>query len=512
MKVQLLLLSLLQARVAVSVVPAAGADGLALLQTRVETSTESGELGREEEEGGPPSSEQRLQATMEFARQELAAKEQPGGLATPTDNGKHVRQPMINFGDSQYVSYMMMGKQMIAGIVDTGSFELVVFGSQCLSCSVAAHYNGVFSDTYQHGTLRTQHNYGSGNTLCDESFEEVSMGPYPATKQMFWEVVQAEMPILDNAAFEAIIGVGPPEAPLSGIWGDVQHLIDNVTSYYAQGMLSPEESIQYAERMIEIAIQLGSELPMLHTWSVPIFSICMGGQPGSDGVVVWNDTLAYEQEESFMHIPVMKGVHTWSANMTNVKLVDAGNKTLLGCENGCNALIDSGTSLLAAPTTAVNKIILAMERLNTNCTNLEVLPDLTFQLGEHTLSLPPSAYVARVEGEVPSYVMERMPHLQSTARACQLMIMDMGQLLDGEMWILGVPFFKKYYTTFDLGNSLEQRQFHISEHSEEECTPLPVGMTMARQERKLSLRSIQAKRIHLPERLHSHRTFMRRPN
>jgi len=326
---------------------------------------------------------------------------------TPGSHSDLFRQPMINFGDAQYVSYMNMGKQMIAGIIDTGSFELVVFGSDCRSCSVAAHYNHHFSESYEMGTLRTQMNYGSGSTLCDESFEQVSIGPYDSKKQMFWEVIDAQMPILMNAAFEAIIGVGPTEAQLVQIWNDMGTYIKNLTGYYDRGMSAPPEAVSYAKQMVEAGVQLGTELPMLHSLKVPFFSICMGSEPRSDGVIVWNDTLAFDQPDLFVTLPVLSD-HTWSALLTEPTLRFEGRMPLqLGCENGCTAIIDSGTSLLGAPSKIVKTIMDAMNLLDVNCSNLEVLPDLEFSLGGAHFSLPPSAIVAEVVGEATAMCIER---------------------------------------------------------------------------------------------------------
>jgi len=337
--------------------PQAPADELALLQAMVSPE--------------PQGSEERLKMAMETAR----VKGVPRDIS-------NVVQPMINFANSQYVSYMTMGMQFISGIIDTGSFELVVFGAKCTTCGVAAHYNPMLSGSFEEGTLSTSQNYGSGDTYCYEGFEQVSIGPYPPKRQMFWEVVEAYMPVLQQAAFEAIIGVGPTEQPLVQVWHEVDYYVKNLTSYYEQAMMAPQEAIDVAEDMIKVAIKLGSELPMLHTWSIPLFSICMGTRNGADGIIVWNDTTPFDKPTLFTQVPVIGSLHSWSANLSMPILTYPAsdkNPILLGCEDGCEALIDSGTSLLAAPTEVVDRIFEAMNELKDPC-DLDMLPDISSEV------------------------------------------------------------------------------------------------------------------------------------
>ncbi|CAK0797009.1 unnamed protein product, partial [Prorocentrum cordatum] len=111
--------------------------------------------------------------------------------ATPAGQiGEHRsanRQVMVNIGDIEYVSYLHVGGQTIAGILDTGSFELVVFSTECKTCGTAAKYNPKLSKTHKPGALMTVQSYGSGDTYSWEAKDTVSIGPFDAKNQTFWE-------------------------------------------------------------------------------------------------------------------------------------------------------------------------------------------------------------------------------------------------------------------------------------------------------------------------------------
>lgn len=363
----------------------------------------------------------------------------------------------------------------------------------------------MISNSYEGGTLETEHNYGSGYTYCNEGFEQVAMGPYPPKKQMFWEVQEAEMPCLEGAAYEAIIGLGPFEVPLMRAWDEADALVKNLTSYYDQAMMAPPEAITEAEQKVKVAIKLGSEMPMLHTWSIPRFSICMGTRGGSDGVLVWNDTTPFDKPSIFKEVPIMGDSHRWSASMTKPKLKYAdGRKGLhLGCEDGCEALLDSGTSLLGVPKEAAEMIVKAIDDLNANCSNLEVLPHLKFRLGGEKFSLPPSAYMAKVGGD---WKKSQAPMLHTTKqlptpkRQCEVLIFETSDFTEGGggMWILGVPFFRKYYTTFELGRTMEDRKFYIAEHSREECVPIDGDKVTKAYVEPEQLLEVKADKLNLP--------------
>eukprot|EP00927_Polykrikos_kofoidii_P037965 TRINITY_DN3218_c0_g2_i10.p1 TRINITY_DN3218_c0_g2~~TRINITY_DN3218_c0_g2_i10.p1 ORF type:complete len:168 (-),score=29.70 TRINITY_DN3218_c0_g2_i10:301-783(-) len=106
------------------------------------------------------------------------------------------------------------------------------------------------------------------------------------------------------------------------------------------------------------------------------------------------------------------------------------------------------------------------------CDDLALLPDLDFTFGDVKLSLPAESYVGRAYGNLASSMKDYMPNLlrskqvvSSDGSRCQVLLT--GQ--KGNMWVLGMPFFRKYYTTFtyegDLGGTMS---FSVADDS---CKP-----------------------------------------
>ena len=100
----------------------------------------------------------------------------------------------------------------------------------------------------------------------------------------------------------------------------------------------------------------------------------------------------------------------------------------------CQFVVDTGTSILTGPSKKINPLIAQIGPVNTNCSNVDALPTLSFSLGGKDLPLEPSFYVLKVKDDA------------TGVAECQLGMQALDQL---GLWILGDPFLRKYYTVFD---------------------------------------------------------------
>merc|ERR1712224_984489 len=118
-----------------------------------------------------------------------------------------------------------------------------------------------------------------------------------------------------------------------------------------------------------------------------------------------------------------KGVSFFNGQFTDRRCIS---------DKECVAIIDSGTSLIGVPHMHMAFITDLVSRINSDCSKLEELPDLVFELGGEVFPLPSSAYVMEIDGQ------------------CYGAFMALSMASDrGLAWVLGLPFLRHYYTLWD---------------------------------------------------------------
>lgn len=402
---------------------------------------------------------------------------QLGQLRTPNSskgnssqgNSSHgrLRQNLLNMGDVQYTAEMVIGGQKLQAILDSGSFDLLVFSERCQYCGDRRTlYDDDKSSSYKRGQhkLVMEHNFGSGSTESMAAFETIKFDTLKDEAQAFWEVYDAYMPILYDSSFQAIAGIGPPASSVSMARGDLAQMKKELATTTANdtALDKMEDEVASYEKIVDFTREQHN---LLENLDMQTFSICLGDDAGSDGTFIWRDDSPTQLAEAFVQVPVVGDLY-WSAEMTGAQLggVDA-SAVSLGCSSRrrasrrCSAVLDTGTSLIVGPRDAVDEIEAVVKKWAGDCSDLSDLPNFQFKLGGKEFSLPPSSYVGEVcgdYGDLDDDMRRLLPHLeQALSRddcACVAMVMSEDVPSEyGPMWILGLPFFRKYYTSFQLG-------------------------------------------------------------
>jgi len=262
-------------------------------------------------------------------------------------------------------------------------------------------------------------------------------------------------------------------------------------------------------------MDVSSSPGLLDNFGVRTFSLCLGAVPGSDGYIIWNDNSIWQQRELFTRVKVL-GTHTWSVRLENVQLRLPGGELHplapdtaplgrdIGCTAGCSAIIDSGTSLLTVPRLVVEALERTLADARVDCSDLRQLPELAFELGGAHFSLPPDAYVSRVAADVPNHLhsLMRIRDVDVTRRRrlgrCQLLLLESSaDAQGGPLWVLGLPFFRKYYTSFDVGASHSERAIYVASASDD-CTPVDLAKASPARDMPYT-QLIDPRRVHVPQ-------------
>jgi len=326
-------------------------------------------------------------------------------------SGLDTSVPIKNFANTQFVGTVGVGSppQWIDVIFDTGSANFWVNSKMCKesSCKSRPYYDHSESKDYKKDGHKISVQFGTGALEGKISKDTVTIGGLEIPRQTFAEVTDEDGAVFTNARFSGLLGLSFPSLGAPGTVPVFDHIMKSelleqniITFYYS---LNPKEDSQLTFGYLDYSKFEGD----VH-W-VPLVT----------------DLLMY-----------------WLIEIEDVRL---GTMSLGVCNPKCHAAVDTGTSLLSAPSSHLDLIFSYMQ----DCSRYFEFPDIVLVINGEEYSIPPKDYVITITGEG-----EDNPGLHSVGfEECTLAFMSIDvPPPDGPLWILGDIFMASYYTIFDRDN------------------------------------------------------------
>uniref|UniRef100_A0A8D1N648 Peptidase A1 domain-containing protein n=1 Tax=Sus scrofa TaxID=9823 RepID=A0A8D1N648_PIG len=311
-------------------------------------------------------------------------QKQPYALSSKYSSfGEVASEPLTNYLDTQYFGKIYIGTppQEFTVVFDTGSSDLWVPSVYCKSDACQNHhrFNPSKSSTFQNLDKPLSIQYGTGSIQGFLGYDTVMVAGIVDAHQTVGLSTQEPSDIFTYSEFDGILGLGYPELAS-------EYTVPVFDNMMHRHLVAQDLFAVYMSRN-----KKGSLIPSLH-WGHPV-SLC---SVTINGVVV-------------------------------------------ACNGGCQAILDTGTSMLAGPSSDILNIQMAIGatenqygEFDIDCGNLSSMPTVVFEISGRMYPLPPSAYTNQDQGFCTS-------GFQGDSKS--------------QHWILGVVFIQEYYSVFDRANN-----------------------------------------------------------
>ncbi|XP_006766059.1 PREDICTED: cathepsin D [Myotis davidii] len=320
----------------------------------------------------------------------------------PAVTGGPVPEVLKTLPQAQYYGEIGIGTppQCFTVVFDTGSSNLWVPSIHCklldIACWIHHKYNSGKSSTYvENGTTFDIH-YGSGSLSGYLSQDTVSvpcnsglasLGGVKVERQVFGEATKQPGITFIAAKFDGILGMAYPRISVN----NVVPVFDNLMQ----------------QKLVE----------------KNIFSFYLNrdpsAQPGGELMLGGTDSKYYKGPIAYLNV-TRKAY--WQVHMDQV---DVGNGLTL-CKEGCEAIVDTGTSLMVGPVDEVRELQKAI------------------------------GAVPLIQGEymIPCEKVSSLPEPSQVSQGGKTICLSGFMGMDipppaGPLWILGDVFIGRYYTVFD---------------------------------------------------------------
>ena len=314
-----------------------------------------------------------------------------------------VKQPLSNYLNAQYYGIIEIGTppQKFKVTFDTGSSNLWVPSAKCIAvaCFLHAKYDSKASSTYVANGTELQMPYALSSVSGFLSKDSISVGGVKLTGVTFGETLEEPGLVFAFAKFDGVLGLGFPSNAVAGVKPVFNEMID--------------------QKMI----------------TEPVFSFYLqkDGDDTSGGEIIFGGTDNTKYTGELTYVPVTRET-SWQFTLDSFTVDD--NEV---CEDGCEAIADTGFLFIAGPINYVQMLqnaIGAKRQSNgqytVDCNSVPSLPSINFVIGGKKFEMTANDYVLNIQGTCISGFQEWNS--------------------EDNLWILGDIFQSKYYSVYDYGN------------------------------------------------------------
>ncbi|KAB0376902.1 hypothetical protein FD755_011346 [Muntiacus reevesi] len=340
-----------------------------------------------------------------------------------TSPGKNIAtHPLRNINDMVYVGNITIGTppQKFQVVFDTGSSDLWVPSILCTSrfCSSHALFRHLESSTYRSCMCKWDHS----------SLPQI--GDLVITDQRFG--LSMEQSGFEGKPFDGVLGLNYPNLSFTG----GIPIFDNLKN---QGLLT---------RALTMVLTGSREVSNGDNWSpfgevtqhfCGLVMYILGRVSGSELVVktVLVDTL-YQKSLWGSSGETQSDL---DVHFVALSLSISMNRRVIACNSGCEAIVDTGTSVILGPGKLVDKILMLIgatpqgSEHYVSCSVLNTLPSIDFTINGINYPLPAQAYA-----------------IKDSSGDCYITFKQLQPSRSTETWYLGDVFLRLYFSVFDRGN------------------------------------------------------------
>ncbi|NXH21495.1 PEPA protein, partial [Bucco capensis] len=312
-------------------------------------------------------------------------------------------EPLQNYMDNEYFGTISIGTpgQQFTVMFDTGSSNLWVPSVYCSSRACSNHnlFNPSESSTFVGTNESVSIAYGTGSMTGVLGYDTVTVAGIEVTNQIFGLTETEPGDFFYYCPFDGILGLAFPSIASAG----ATPVFDNMMT---EDLVAED-----------------------------LFSVYLSKDGQSGSFVLFGAIDSSYTTNGITWIPLSAETY-WQITMDSVYIGDEP----VACTSGCQAIVDTGTSLLVVPNSILNSLLAALGSDSSgriSCSAVSMLPDVVYYLNGNAFPVPPSAYVIESEGD------------------CMLGFEGMDVPTEsGELWILGDVFIRQYYVVFNRANNM----------------------------------------------------------